>query len=225
MTYPMMTNPGMTGPIATMVNAVMAAGCLALLAIPVAAQNPGMAGAHAPAATRKIVVSLADRRLALIEDGAVLKVYKVGVGGKNSPSPVGTFTIVGRVANPTYYHEGKVIPPGPDNPVGTRWMGLDKKGYGIHGTNIPHSIGKATSHGCIRMAQPDLEDLYARVRSGDTVEIVGEPSEETAEIFGEPAGPGVATATALTARVITPSGDSAEDHIDAEATPAVPVSQ
>ena len=141
-------------------------------------------------ATRVIVVSLEDRRLALVEDGAVMKVYPVAVGQDTTPSPTGTFTIVERVENPTYYHEGKVVPPGPGNPVGTRWMGLSQHGYGIHGTNAPRSIGKAASHGCIRMRQADLEELFAEVRSGDTVEIVGERNEETAAIFGGRRGAG-----------------------------------
>jgi hypothetical protein len=58
--------------------------------------------------------------------------------------------------------------------VGSRWMGLSLKGYGIHGTNEPSSIGKAASHGCIRMAKADLEELYAQVEVGDAVEIHAE---------------------------------------------------
>jgi lipoprotein-anchoring transpeptidase ErfK/SrfK len=152
----------------------------------------------AQAATRTIVVSLEDRRLALLEDGVVVKVYRVAVGKDATPSPTGTFTIVARVTNPTYYHAGKVIPPGAANPVGTRWMGLSQKGYGIHGTNEPRSVGKAASHGCIRMGRRDLEDLFAQVRAGDVVEIVGDRDAETAAIFGAPAGPATpAEATVL----------------------------
>ncbi|MGA8532415.1 MAG: L,D-transpeptidase [Acidobacteriaceae bacterium] len=154
----------------------------------------------APAVTRTIVVSLEDRRLALLEDGVVMKVYPVAVGKDATPSPAGTFTIVARVTNPTYYHSGKVIPPGPGNPVGTRWMGLSERGYGIHGTNEPRSIGKAASHGCIRMGRRDLEDLFARVRAGDVVEIVGERDAETAEIFGVPASPAASVVTAVLAK-------------------------
>ena len=95
--------------------------------------------------TRLIVVSLADHRLALVEDGVVKKIYTVAVGKESTPSPTGTFTILDRVTNPTYYHAGEVIPPGPGNPVGTRWIGLNKAGYGIHGTNEPRSVGKAAS--------------------------------------------------------------------------------
>ncbi|MGA2351660.1 MAG: L,D-transpeptidase [Terracidiphilus sp.] len=135
--------------------------------------------------TRVIVVSLEDRKLALVEDGQLKKVYTVAVGKPSTPSPVGSFTIERRAANPTYHHNGKTVLPGPGNPVGTRWMGLSKQGYGIHGTNEPNSIGKAASHGCIRMAQTDLEEFYALVDVGDTVEIVGERNEQTAQLFGD----------------------------------------
>jgi hypothetical protein len=65
-------------------------------------------------------------------------------------------------------------------------MGLNVHGYGIHGTNVPSSIGKASSHGCIRMAKADLEELYAQVEVGDTVELVGQRNEETARLFDAP---------------------------------------
>ena len=134
---------------------------------------------------RTIVVSLEDRKLAVVEDGQVKKVYTVAVGKPSTPSPVGTFTIQRRVKNPIYQHEGKLIQPGPANPVGTRWMGLSIKGYGIHGTNEPKSIGKAASHGCVRMAKKDLEEMYEMVSVGDTVELIGQRNEETAQLFGE----------------------------------------
>lgn len=141
---------------------------------------------------RVLVVSLEDRKLALVEDGQVKKIYPVAVGKPSTPSPEGTFTIERRVVNPVYHHDGKTVQPGPGNPVGTRWMGLSIRGYGIHGTNAPKSVGKAASHGCIRMAKPDLEELYAMVSVGDTVELVGERNAETAQLFGDgpqPAAP------------------------------------
>jgi hypothetical protein len=141
---------------------------------------------------RVIVVSLEDRKLALVEGGQVKKVYSVAVGKPSTPSPVGTFTIERRVANPTYHHDGKTIPPGPGNPVGTRWMGLSIRGYGIHGTNEPKSIGKAASHGCIRMARADLEEFYELVAAGDTVELVGQRNQQTAQLFGNGENPVVA---------------------------------
>jgi len=148
---------------------------------------------------RVIVVSLEDRKLALVEDGQVKKIYTVAVGKPSTPSPVGTFTIARRVANPTYHHNGKTVLPGPGNPVGTRWMGLSKQGYGIHGTNEPKSIGKAASHGCIRMAQADLEEFYELVAVGDTVELVGERNQETAQLFGDGQNPAAAVQTAQAA--------------------------
>jgi L,D-transpeptidase ErfK/SrfK len=134
--------------------------------------------------TRLILVSIPDRRLALMEDGKVLKIFSVAVGKESTPSPEGTFTVKSRLANPTYYHKGTVVAPGPTNPLGTRWVGLSEKGYGIHGTNAPKSIGKAASHGCIRMGQKDLEELFTMVKLGDAVEIRGERDEQIAEVFG-----------------------------------------
>ena len=139
---------------------------------------------QADATQRVIVVSLEDRKLALVENGAVKKIYAVAVGKPSTPSPEGTFTIERRVANPTYHHNGKTVLPGPGNPVGTRWMGLSKTGYGIHGTNEPKSIGKAASHGCIRMAKADLEEFYELVAVGDTVQLIGQRNDETAQLFG-----------------------------------------
>ncbi|UWZ85580.1 L,D-transpeptidase [Occallatibacter riparius] len=161
----------------------------------------GMAAAAAQDATKRvIVVSLEDRKLALVEDGKVTKVYPVAVGKPSTPSPVGTFTIERRVANPVYQHDGKTVQPGPGNPVGTRWMGLSVRGYGIHGTNAPKSIGKAASHGCIRMAKANLEELFALVQVGDTVELIGERNDETAQLFGTDEGPSPAQQPVLTAQ-------------------------
>lgn len=160
-----------------------------------------------PAVTRMIVVSLQDRRLALVENGVVKAVYPVAVGKASTPSPTGTFTIVNHVINPTYYHHGVVIPPGPDNPVGNRWMGLSIPGYGIHGTNVQRSVGRAVSHGCIRLRRHDLEKLFAQVRVGDTVEIIGQPDAQTEAIFDAPAIPHSASslAAALTAKIVAPA--------------------
>ena len=169
---------------------------------------------------RVIVVSLEDRKLALVEDGQIKKVYVVAVGKPTTPSPAGKFTIARRVKNPTYSHDGKTVPPGPGNPVGTRWMGLSVKGYGIHGTNEPKSIGKAASHGCIRMARRDLEEMYEMVSVGDTVELVGERNEETAQLFGGEQKPVVAgeqqpviTASIAPAATTTTTTDAATDGV------------
>ena len=167
------------------------AGTTVLVAAAAAAQSKQAQGTAAEPVThdRVIVVSLEDRQLALVEDGQVKKVYTVAVGKPSTPSPVGTFAIGRRVVNPTYAHNGRIVPPGPGNPVGTRWMGLSIRGYGIHGTNEPKSIGKAASHGCIRMGKADLEEFYELVSVGDTVELVGQRNEETARLFGDGQNP------------------------------------
>lgn len=133
---------------------------------------------------RQVVVSIPDRKLVVMENGAVLGVFPVAVGAAVSPSPTGAFEIVNRLSDPTYYHAGAVVPPGTDNPLGPRWVGLNKKGYGIHGTNTPNSIGRAASHGCIRLRNRDIVQFFAMVNVGDTVEIHGERDEQIAEIFG-----------------------------------------
>ena len=138
------------------------------------------------AVTRRIVVSIPDRKLALIENDQVVIVYPVAVGAPVSPTPVGTFSVVNRVSNPTYYKPGNVVGPGTGNPVGTRWIGLSAKGFGIHGTANPGSIGHAKSHGCIRLRNHDVERLFERVRPGDVVELHGERTPELAELFAEP---------------------------------------
>ena len=148
--------------------------------------------------SRRILVSIPDRKLALIENGEVVRVYPVAVGAEVSQSPSGEFTIVNRVANPTYYHPHKVIGPGPANPLGSRWIGLSQPHYGIHGTNEPRSIGKAASHGCIRMAKRDLEELFTLVQVGDTVEIRAERDEEVAQVFGGATDAPAAVAVAAT---------------------------
>jgi len=135
--------------------------------------------------TRRLVISIPDRKIALIEDGRVVKVYPVAVGKHTTPTPSGSFHIASHVLYPTWYQPGVVVPPGPANPLGTRWMGLGYKGYGIHGTNRPKSIGKAASHGCIRMRNQDVEELFTLVQVGDEVDLVTEVDEELAKAFSD----------------------------------------
>src|SRR5208283_4674575 len=145
---------------------------------------------------RRLIVNISARKIALVEDGKVVKVYPVAVGKNSTPSPRGTFHIASHVVNPTYSHAGKVVGPGPANPVGTRWMSLGYKGYGLHGTNHPESIGHAASHGCIRMRNHDVEELFELVRVGDEVELVTEPAPEEASLFNDAAPKIIASAAA-----------------------------
>ena len=147
---------------------------------------PTMAQTSDSASSRSVVISIPDRKLAVVEGDVVTATFSVAVGAAVTPTPTGEFRIVSRVSNPTYYHPGVIIPSGKTNPVGTRWLGLSLKGYGIHGTNVPSSIGRAASHGCIRLRNRDIERLFAMLQIGDRVEIHGERDEQTARLF-EPA--------------------------------------
>jgi lipoprotein-anchoring transpeptidase ErfK/SrfK len=141
----------------------------------------GIAGQDTIAAlTMRIVVDRASHTLTLYQRGKIAKTYGIAVGSPTYPTPAGSFEIVSMQMHPTWTppdsdwaKDAEVIPPGPDNPLGTRWMGLSAPGgtVGIHGTNSPASIGYSVSHGCIRMAIPDVEDLYDRVATGTPVEI------------------------------------------------------
>lgn len=130
---------------------------------------------------RRILVSIPDRKLVLLEGEQVMKVYDVAVGKPSTPSPHGEFKIVSRAVDPVW----KNVAPGPNNPVGTRWLGLSVKGYGIHGTNAPGSIGKAASHGCIRMRNRDVEELFELVATGVSVELSEERPEILTRILAE----------------------------------------
>jgi L,D-transpeptidase ErfK/SrfK len=131
----------------------------------------------------RIVISIPDRKLVLMNGDRAVRVYDIAVGKASTPSPQGEFRIINRIPNPAWYTVGKVVAPGKGNPLGTRWMGLSARGYGIHGTNAPKSIGKAASHGCIRMRAADLEELFDLVSVGVVVEIHGERPEMLARIF------------------------------------------
>jgi lipoprotein-anchoring transpeptidase ErfK/SrfK len=154
-------------------------GLLGLMIVPGSSQNLSVI----QSTKRVIVVSIPDRKLAILEGSKVLKTYRVAVGAAETPSPTGKFLIINRIPHPSYYHPGTVIPPSANNPIGTRWIGLDKKGYAIHGTNEPHSIGHAASHGCIRMRNQEVEELFKMVRTGDVVEIHGQHDAQMAEVF------------------------------------------
>jgi lipoprotein-anchoring transpeptidase ErfK/SrfK len=143
--------------------------------------------------TRRIVVSVPDRQLAVLEGDRVLKTYATAVGAPRTPSPEGSYTIATRIADPTWYTKGRVVPPGKANPLGTRWLGLSRKGYGIHGTNVPSSIGKNASHGCIRMRNHEVEELFTMIDVGDIVELHHERTPEIERLFGVPAAPATAS--------------------------------
>jgi lipoprotein-anchoring transpeptidase ErfK/SrfK len=120
-----------------------------------------------------IVVDKSQNILMLKSGEEVFKTYTVATGVNNS-TPVGTFKITDKIVNPPWYKpQGGMVPAGsPQNILGTRWLGLDKEGYGIHGTTDPQSLGKQATAGCVRMLNAEVEQLYSIVPKGTEVTIV-----------------------------------------------------
>jgi LysM repeat protein len=106
-----------------------------------------------------IKINLRGRRLYLYQGQHLFNSYAVAIGKPSTPSPIGTWSIVNKKIL-----DGRQV-------YGTRWMGLSKPNYGIHGTNNPHSIGKAVSLGCIRMYNHDIEKIFTMVPLGTSVEV------------------------------------------------------
>jgi lipoprotein-anchoring transpeptidase ErfK/SrfK len=156
----------------------------ALTSVMLMAAAEALAQENRGPAARRIVVSIPDRKLAVMESGRVVKIFSTAVGAPRTPSPAGSYRIVQRITDPTWYTKGKIVPPGKSNPIGTRWLGLSVKGYGIHGTSDPSSIGHNASHGCIRLRNRDVEQLFDMVAVGDAVEIYEERTPEMEKIFG-----------------------------------------
>jgi len=156
----------------------------ALTSVMLLAAAEALAQENSLHSTRQIVISIPDRKLAVTESGRVIRIFSTAVGAPRTPSPSGSYQIVQRISDPTWYTKGKIVPPGKANPLGTRWLGLSVKGYGIHGTNNPSSIGHNASHGCIRMRNRDVEQLFEMVEVGDTVELYEERTPELDKIFG-----------------------------------------
>jgi lipoprotein-anchoring transpeptidase ErfK/SrfK len=127
-----------------------------------------------------IVINRSINRLYLYDGASLRRTFAVATGQSIYPTPRGLWHIVVKWKNPWWYPPTqdswakglKPVPPGPSNPLGTRWMGLNAPGVGIHGTDEPTSIGYSASHGCIRMQVPDAEWLFDHVDVGTTVYIV-----------------------------------------------------
>ena len=138
-----------------------------------------------------ITINLAELRLYLVwdEGGAhKVRVYPVGIGREGWATPVGEYLVSAVIDNPDWTPPASLrlekpelpgrVPPGPDNPLGSRWIGLTAEGVGIHGSNQPYGVGRRISHGCIRLYPEDILDLAGRVKSGTPVRIVDMPVKQ-----------------------------------------------
>jgi len=154
-------------------------------------QRLRLSNRHIVPTTRRdgIVINVGELALYWLRDGAVVDRLPVGVGRKAWRTPPGHYEIVSRRRDPVWHVPASIqkemrekgepvkkkVPPGPDNPLGKYWLQLSLPGYGLHGTNAPASVGKYTTHGCIRLRPDDIERLYVELPNGTAVDVVDEP--------------------------------------------------
>jgi len=126
-----------------------------------------------------VVILRDSKRLLYFVNGKFIRWFGVATGQSAYPTPLGNYQIVNLQRNPWWYPppskwaaDSEPVPPGPGNPLGTRWMGISAPYVGIHGTPDAASIGYSASHGCIRMRIPDAEWLFTRVEIGTPVFII-----------------------------------------------------
>jgi hypothetical protein len=120
-----------------------------------------------------VEIDKSDNILDLYLNGRFFKRYRVGTGEYNR-TPVGDFVITDRIFQPTWWRpDGRAIPYGdPENELGTHWLSLNIRGYGLHGTWQPETIGRQASAGCIRLTNDNIEELYTFLPIGTSVTIV-----------------------------------------------------
>lgn len=122
--------------------------------------------------TWRVKINIPAFSLTVYRDGEEWGRFPVAVGKPATQTPQGVFHIASKVRNPTWYpKKSKPVPPGPRNPLGGYWLGLSRRGYGIHGNNNAKSIGHSVSNGCIRMRNKDIQTLFRTLPTGTLVEI------------------------------------------------------
>lgn len=138
---------------------------------------------------RGIVINLAEYRLYYFTDDGRVQVYPVGVGTEENPSPLTDAQVVMPLESPAWYPPASIraeyaasgrplprmVPPGPDNPLGTHALLLSEKGYLIHGTNKRFGVGLPVSHGCFRMYNEDIARFVYQVDKGTPVQVIRDP--------------------------------------------------
>ncbi|NJR66639.1 MAG: L,D-transpeptidase [Leptolyngbyaceae cyanobacterium CRU_2_3] len=124
----------------------------------------------------RLIVDLSDRQVYLFQDGIQVANYEISIGQTGWETPTGDFRVVNLQTDPVWQHPftGQLVPPGADNPLGSRWIGFWTDGnhqIGLHGTNQADLIGQAVSHGCIRLRDSDIQTLYTQVAIGTAILI------------------------------------------------------
>jgi lipoprotein-anchoring transpeptidase ErfK/SrfK len=145
--------------------------------------HEGFAPVNPAYAKRKVFIDTKERFLLIYDDKQLVAEFPITPGSTTLPAPIGLWKILGIATLPVFRHDEGVLqhgeksdvfynlPPGPNNPVGILWMGLNKPHVGIHGTNNPETIGRAASHGCIRTANWDAARVKELVSVGNSVSI------------------------------------------------------
>ena len=154
---------------------------------------PAVEAPPIPELQRQLVLDRRRRRLEVVENGVVLKRYPVAVGMPGWETPVGRFQVIEMATNPVWKHpaNGNVVPAGPANPLGSRWIGFHRdcrtrRGFngqdelvvtgcataGFHGTPNRASVGQAASHGCVRLYDENVQELYDLVKVGTPVTVL-----------------------------------------------------
>jgi lipoprotein-anchoring transpeptidase ErfK/SrfK len=131
----------------------------------------------APEAILRLVIRLSDRRVYVYEQDQIVESYPIAIGRAGWETPTGEFEVIQMLRHPVWEHPftGELVPPGADNPLGSRWIGFwtDGTNYiGFHGTPNTETVGQAASHGCIRMYDQDVIALFEIVQMGTPVEVV-----------------------------------------------------
>ncbi|MCK1382639.1 L,D-transpeptidase family protein [Bradyrhizobium sp. 21] len=132
--------------------------------------------------------------------GRLLAFYPASIGSPDRPTPSGTLKVTSTNEKPTYHYNPDYkfssvkskkpfdVQPGPNNPVGSYWIGLSAQGYGIHGTAEPDRVSKSASHGCVRLTNWDVRTLGDHVKRGTPAVFLNAPTESSSRQRGKPAG-------------------------------------
>jgi len=137
-----------------------------------------------PSQHQQLLINVAELRLYFFDKASsTVQTYPIGIGDEGWETPLGTFSIVEKRPNPTWYIPASLqaeygmasMPPGPDNPLGDFMMKFSAGAYGVHGTSMPWGVGRLVSHGCVRCYPEHISLLYPQVAVGTKLEIIYEP--------------------------------------------------